>query len=220
MTWLSQLFLQSGFLWGTLLVSAPILIYIFNRRRYRRRSWAAMSFLLQAVQKNRRRLRIENLILLFIRCAIIALLALAMARPFVRSDALGPVAQGPANWIFAIDTSYSMNTRRGGQSLFEQARESTARMVQEVLSSGDRFAVVSFGADPRELIAPVSVTGENRNDLLDELERLEPGYRGVDIVASLQAVLETAGNFRKIGGDEVALQAKRLVVFSDFQRKD
>ena len=61
-------------------VSIPILIHLLNRRRFRVKDWAAMKFLLESIRKNRRRLRIEELILLALRCLAIVLLALAVAR--------------------------------------------------------------------------------------------------------------------------------------------
>lgn len=217
---MSLLFFQPFMLLGALLVGVPLLIYLFNRQLYKRRRWAAMEFLERAIQKNRRRLRIENLLLLLLRCAILLLLALAMARPYMKSGALGPLSQGPRNWIFALDTSYSMNTSEGGRSLFEEARESISRMVQEVLEPGDRLAVLTFDRTPREVISPRTLTVENRNEILEEIEALRPGYRSVDVGSSLGLALDVAGRFQEIGGFETRLEAKKLVLFSDFQKSD
>ena len=52
---------------GTLLFSVPLIIHLLNRQRFRRRDWAAMEFLLRAFKKQRRRLRMENLILLLLQ---------------------------------------------------------------------------------------------------------------------------------------------------------
>jgi hypothetical protein len=60
---------------GTALVSAPIIIHLINRMRFRRIRWAAMEFLLKAQKRQRRRLIIEQLILLAMRCLIIAMIA-------------------------------------------------------------------------------------------------------------------------------------------------
>ena len=49
---------------GGALVSAPILIHLINRMRFKRIRWAAMEFLLKSQKRNRRRLIIEQLILL------------------------------------------------------------------------------------------------------------------------------------------------------------
>jgi len=58
---------------GAALVSAAILIHLINRMRFKRIRWAAMEFLLKSQKRNRRRLIIEQLILLALRCLLVVL---------------------------------------------------------------------------------------------------------------------------------------------------
>src|SRR2546421_6566328 len=60
-------------------VSVPIIIHLLSKRWYKVVTWAAMRFLLAAQKQNTRRLRLEQLILLLMRVAIIALVVMAMA---------------------------------------------------------------------------------------------------------------------------------------------
>ncbi|HCK54865.1 MAG TPA: hypothetical protein DIC23_16730, partial [Planctomycetaceae bacterium] len=62
-------FLNAGFLGlGTAaLVSAPVIIHLINRYRFRRVEFAAMEFLLASQQRNRRRILVEQLLLLLLR---------------------------------------------------------------------------------------------------------------------------------------------------------
>src|ERR1041384_2847580 len=69
------------FLAGALLASIPIIIHILNRRRFKVVPWAAMEYLLAAMRKNRRRLKFEQWLLLAVRCLVLFLLGLALARP-------------------------------------------------------------------------------------------------------------------------------------------
>ena len=66
---------------GSLLVSAPIIIHLLSQRRFRTLDWAAMEFLIQAEQRNRRRIQLEELLLLALRCLAVLLAALLVARP-------------------------------------------------------------------------------------------------------------------------------------------
>src|SRR5436305_13189771 len=59
-------------------VGVPVIIHLLNRRRFKIVEWAAMRFLIQAQKKNSRRIRLEQFILLLLRCLIILLVALAM----------------------------------------------------------------------------------------------------------------------------------------------
>lgn len=74
-------FLNPGYLLaGAALVSLPIIIHLINRMRYKRVRWAAMEFLLRSQKRNRRRLIIEQLILLALRCLLILLAVLLVSR--------------------------------------------------------------------------------------------------------------------------------------------
>src|SRR4051812_36115290 len=66
---------------GAALAAIPIIIHILNRRRFRVVRWAAMEYLLQAMRKNRRKLKFEQWLLLACRCLLVFLMGLALARP-------------------------------------------------------------------------------------------------------------------------------------------
>src|SRR5437868_712576 len=95
---------------GVLLASVPIVIHILNRRRFKTVNWAAMEFLLRALRKNRRRLRFEQWLLLAVRCCVLFLLGLALARPLACNQrSLASLAgQRSGLHVLIIDNSYSM----------------------------------------------------------------------------------------------------------------
>src|SRR5262245_35912983 len=76
---------------GGAAASIPILIHLLSRRRYREVRWAAMDFLMEAERRNRRRVRIEELILLALRCLAMFLVGLTLARWFIRPEAMAAV---------------------------------------------------------------------------------------------------------------------------------
>jgi len=71
-------------------VGIPILIHLLNRRRSRLVEWGAMRFLLASLVSRSRRIMIEEVVLMMIRCLLVALVVLAMARPFLPSRSLIP----------------------------------------------------------------------------------------------------------------------------------
>src|ERR1700720_4284120 len=76
-----EFFTHPGFLAvAGALVSAPILIHLINRMRFKRIRWAAMEFLLKSQKRNRRKLIIEQLILLALRCLLVLLVGLLLGR--------------------------------------------------------------------------------------------------------------------------------------------
>src|SRR5438045_1022075 len=76
-----ELFTNPGYIAaGGALISAPIIIHLINRMRFKRLRWAAMEFLLKAQKRSRRRLIIEQLLLLLLRCMLVLLMALLVSR--------------------------------------------------------------------------------------------------------------------------------------------
>src|SRR2546421_13060689 len=71
---------------GVALISAPIIIHLINRMRFKRLRWAAMEFLLKAQKRTRRRLIIEQLLLLALRCLMVALVGLLVSQYIGCSD--------------------------------------------------------------------------------------------------------------------------------------
>src|SRR6185436_14676123 len=80
-------FLNPLLLFGLAAVSVPIIIHLLNRRKFQRIVWAATRFIQTSVEKNQKRMRLEDMILLALRCLLLALLALALARPAILSNA-------------------------------------------------------------------------------------------------------------------------------------
>ena len=113
---------------GGLLVSAPILIHLINRMRFKRIRWAAMEFLLKSQKRNRRRLIIEQMILLALRCLLVLLAGFLVAR-FVGAM---PTGQG-ATHIVVLDDTPSMAdqyTDKGPKTnSFELAQEQIKQLA-------------------------------------------------------------------------------------------
>ncbi len=195
-------------LWGLALAGAPLLIHLLNRRRYNETSWAAMRFLIEAVRKNSRRIRMEQLILLAVRMLILALLVLALAQPSV--ERLGGYFQTgqPVHKIIVLDASYSMGFRAGESTLFDQARE-IARKIVEAAAQGDAINVVRLSNLPPLVV--VQNPSFQPADVIGELDQLQlPHGRG-----------DLAACFKKI--DELLQLAphiprKEVYFLSDFQR--
>src|SRR5437868_3564939 len=79
---------------GAVAAAGPIVIHLLNRRRFRVISWAAMDFLREAVKRNRRILKLRDILLLILRTAAVLLFGLALARPYFASSGSGQLGPG------------------------------------------------------------------------------------------------------------------------------
>ena len=218
MGFLTQFFVQPWMLLGGLLVGVPIVIYLLQRHRYNRRPWAAMEFLLRAVKRHQRRIQLQNLLLLLIRCMILLCLALAMARPVLRNSPL-PIAGSTSqqNWILALDTSYSMSYRDDTQRLFDTAREEIVKLAETMIQPGDTVALVTLQRAPRVVLSPTLVSEGFGSQLRRELEDLSLAAESVDLASSFALLDQVGGEF---AGSSGVSSPKHIVMFTDLQRKD
>src|SRR5215472_17242375 len=103
-------FLNPWMLLGLSAVIVPIIIHLLNRRRYEVVDWGAMQFL-QVSEVTRRRLFLEELLLMLLRMGLIALLVLALAGPFVTGSMMAKLVMRPnRDVVLVFDGSYSMGS--------------------------------------------------------------------------------------------------------------
>ncbi len=78
-------FLQPILLWGLLGISVPILIHLWNGKKGKLVSWAAMHWLQEVENQSSKSIRIDQLLLLFLRLMLILLLVFILAQLFIKS---------------------------------------------------------------------------------------------------------------------------------------
>jgi hypothetical protein len=194
-------------LWGLAGASLPILIHLLNRRRFREMDWAAMRFLLAAIRKNQRRVRIEQWLLLAVRTLILILLALAMAKPLLEAAAnLDVLGGGRRHWVLALDGSLSMDYAVGEETRFDQAKEIARRLVKDA-RGGDAFSVVLIADPPR---AVVGAPAFSKDSVLKALDEVVLPHGGTDLAGSFRVIDEV------LGASDIP--RKELVVLTDLQR--
>lgn len=199
-------FLNPILLFGLAGVSIPILVHLLNRRKFDRVVWAAMRFLRASVERNRRRLRIEDLLLLILRCSLLAVLALALARPAVRA-AGGLFGQARVTAVVIVDQSYSMGATAGAATRFDQAKDAAEQAI-DALPADSRVALVlaSDVADP-VIAEPAADTGVVKNTL----RHAKLTDRGSNLYPSVQAAIDILA--RHTDADR-----REIYLFTDGQR--
>src|SRR5271167_804308 len=102
-------------IWGTCLGAIPLIIHLLNRRRFRRVEWAPMRYLKLTIERNRRKIQLEELILLLLRIAAMVLLFFYLARPVLNPTGLEQWlgTGGRSSQVILIDDSLSMGYALG-----------------------------------------------------------------------------------------------------------
>lgn len=157
----SLTFLNQPLLWGLALAAIPLIIHLLFRRRLRQIDWAPMRYLKLSLKRKRRRIRLEQILLLLLRTALVALLFLAVARPVMHAAGLGSWLGGRSrsSQIVLLDDSLSMDYRQRGRSAFDRGREVAVELIR-TLGKQDRLTL--------------TLTSQPQAPLRREIEILDP----------------------------------------------
>ena len=197
--------LNAGLILGVAALAIPILIHLFHKSRFKVVKWGAMHLLEAVLRTNQRRIQIEQWILLAIRCAIPALLAIAMARPLWKG-ASSLLGNAKTSTVVLLDNSYSMDAAHAGTTGFGIAKDETLRVINE-LRAGSEVHIIMMGEGGRGLLdAPTY----DLSRVTQALSKSSAGFGSAKIPAALDL---GAGALEKMHES-----ARQVVVLTDFQR--
>jgi len=204
-------FLNPLLLLGLLAGALPIVIHLINRRRAVRRTFPAMEFLRRSQKQLARRLKIRHLLLLALRVAALLLIPLALAKPYLLSDAGSTDAERlPSGIVYVVDDSASMDQGHGGN--WDKAVGAVRESVGE-LRTWDRVGLVYASAWPAGAPlgedVPLPELVDDHGEVLQLLEDHRPAPRGTDLVTALK----TAGSLLAASD----MPQKRIVLVTDRQ---
>src|SRR6476660_345646 len=102
-------FLNPFLLFGSLALAIPVLIHLVRRERSEIVPFSSLMFLLKVPKRSIRQQKLKNLVLLILRLALLALLVMVFARPYIASSAT-PIVNATQNRavVMLLHTSYSM----------------------------------------------------------------------------------------------------------------
>src|SRR5215470_8319470 len=101
-------FVFPGFLFALSALSIPIVIHLFNFRRFKKIYFTNVRFLQEIKQDTRSRSRLKHLLILLARILMILFLVLAFAQPFIPVNKSN-VVSGTKHISIFIDNSFSMD---------------------------------------------------------------------------------------------------------------
>lgn len=188
----------------------PIIIHLINRQRYRRLDWAAMRFLEAAHRRSAQRMRLQNWLLMLARVAVVVLLGLAVARPYVPASAIVPAGSSKSHRILLIDNTLSMRARdTAGATRFDVARHWAQQFIAS-LPSTDAVSLVTLAMPAEPVIAHPAY---DRRIIRDLLRGIKPTQRQADIVGALEAAMQVLRN------SDVPAGNRTVYLISDFRRR-
>jgi hypothetical protein len=203
-------FLAPLFLVGAAAVGLPILFHLIRRTTKERKTFSSLMFLLPSPPRLTRRSKLEHILLLLLRCAVICLLAFGFARPYLKR-ALPPAQPAESRrLLLLLDTSASM--RRA--DLWSDAKAKASAYLKAT-SPADQVAVFTFDHQLNPLLTfdqwNSTAPGERMGLARAKLEGTSPGWSDTHLGSGLMQAAEIVADT----GGAKTLFREQIVLISD-----
>ena len=149
--------LHAGLAAGAALAALPVILHLFMKQTPKHVIFPALRLVRERQRRSKKRMRIKNWLLLLARMAVLALMALALARPTLYSqvplgDQSVPTAMG-----LVFDTSLSMKYKDKDKTRLEEAKERAREIVSKLPDSSQVFVVDSSEPGSTGLSPPAAL---------------------------------------------------------------
>lgn len=195
-------FIYPQFLFALFAVAIPIIIHLFNFRRFKKVYFSDIRFLKEVKLQTQNRNRIKHLLILLSRILAITFLVLAFAQPFIPNQNKNVTAGIQALSIY-IDNSFSMeNVSKNGMLLDESKK--IAREIALAHAETDQLQLLTNDFEGRHQRL---LSREEFLNLLDEV-KISPAVKTISEVTTRQNDLLAKAETRN----------RKSFLISDFQR--
>ncbi|NLI77186.1 MAG: VWA domain-containing protein [Candidatus Riflebacteria bacterium] len=181
------------FLTGLLTAAVPIWLHLYFRRTPVPKDFPSLRLIRLSVDAVIRRLKLRNWLLLALRLAVLLLLVLALARPFV-GGTFGNIAHtgSPSAFVVILDNSLSMGVTHQGISLYNSAKAKALEVLDQ-MGPYDK-ASVALLHDPGTLL--FTQLSWDKNDLKEAVRNAPLSLSGTNLTGVLQAAVKLVAPVR------------------------
>jgi hypothetical protein len=202
-------FLAPLFFAGAAAIALPILFHLIRRTSREKVTFSSLMFLTPSPPHVTRKSRLENILLLLLRCAVIALLATAFARPFLRTATSAPVGNSK-RIVLVVDTSASLKR----EELWAEAKSKAAEIARHT-SAGDQLALMTFDRGARTLLSfrdwNAAPTGDRAALVTQRLQLAQPGYGATHLGNALLGANDLLDH------ESTSALSRQIVLITDMQ---
>lgn len=194
-------FVNPLFLIGLVAIAVPILVHLFNFRRYKKVYFSNVDLLLQLQSETKKQSQLRQWLVLLARILAIVFLVLAFAQPILPKGE-GAVKKGMEYVSVYIDNSYSMESTSLSGTLLETAKAKAVEIAKSYKPS-DRLQLITNDVEGRHFrfVSP------------DEFLKLVDQVKVSSSSVSLSDMIEKQYDFLNSN----AYDNKSVYVISDYQ---
>ncbi|HCX72616.1 MAG TPA: hypothetical protein DHM37_02765, partial [Candidatus Cloacimonas sp.] len=144
-------FLNSGILALAATAIIPLLIYLFAKKKPQKVVFSSIKHILQTQKSEKRKINLQDILLLIIRTLIILLTILAISRPAIKLTWAHSSTSHPKTAVaIVLDNSYSMDYLVDTQTEFEKAKQ-IAQQINSKISNTDAVVLLTLNPNWNQL---------------------------------------------------------------------
>lgn len=196
-------FVNPFFLYGLLAISIPVIIHLFNFRRFRKVYFTNVRFLQEVKAETQKRSKLRHLLALIARILAIASIVLAFAQPYIPLTGEQQNKQPVRAVSIFMDNSFSMKNAVEGGTLLDKAKKLTTDIANTYRNT-DIFQILTNDMEGRH---QRFVSREELLKLLDEIT-WSPSFHSLQEIIQRQTDVFESANMKN----------KTLYLVSDFQQ--
>ncbi len=186
----------------------PLILHLTQKWRSQPIYFPTIRFLRLAQHAAARRIRLQNVLLWFMRTMIMLLLGVAFAMPVIRTTGGGMLGRAARDVGIVLDMSYTMHYETGEGTAFDLAVEGVLNMIA-TLSEDDRYFIILAAREPSALI-PEPI--RDKDVAIEALGDLEAGYEP-------SALFPAIGVARHILAEHTGRRLQELHIFTDNRKQ-
>ncbi|MGZ3902481.1 MAG: vWA domain-containing protein [Bacteroidia bacterium] len=138
--WFLMSFLYPSFLFAFFTLAIPIIVHLFNFRRYKKVFFTNVRFLKEVQQESRAKSTLKRYLILMSRLLALSCLIMAFAQPFMPGQ--HSIKKGVRMLSLYLDNSFSMEAANKNGTLLDDAKRK-AREIVQATSAGDKFQLLT-----------------------------------------------------------------------------
>jgi hypothetical protein len=148
--------MHAGLAAGAALASVPVILHLFMKQTPKHVIFPALRLIRERQKRSRKKLRIKNWLLLLARMALVALMALALARPSLYSQTNLGDQEVPTALALVFDTSLSMGYKEKDKTRLQEAKERAYEILKKMPDTSQVFVVNSAEPGALQPLSPAS----------------------------------------------------------------
>jgi hypothetical protein len=194
-------FVSPEFLWASLLIAIPIIVHLFNFRRYKVIYFSRVKFLKEVTEDSKSGFKLKHLLVLISRILAILFLVFAFAQPFIPSSNQNNLENTS---LIYIDNSYSMEAAGTDGNLLNEAKNKAIELVK---SFEKNEKVVLFTSD----LSSDQFRFYSPDDVTESIKKINFSPRTTNLTTVLNSMIDLVSETEEKTNN-------RIFLFSDFQK--